>query len=247
MARQTLAVWARLSEVTTVTATVDNRSGDDWIYDLIVMRPPQQAADPRNYLNLGPPLPRLQLDVRAGTVILRNLDLLLRAAAAIEHADGSDDAPFSPSYLEAGAALEVRLRRNLRLGATFLARRYGLEAEELVADTPEVPDPLPALGATIGELSFYESGLGVNYSVGARKFSASGEIYGRLYDRQTRYLPLETVEDPDLRTGGRFSVEGWASNLLRIKAEYDISISDIDPSPELRGVKTLRVLAEGSY
>jgi hypothetical protein len=247
IARQTLTVWARLSEVTTVTAEVDNRTADDWIYDLIVMRPNQPRGDPRNYLNLGRPLPRVQLDVRAGTVVLRNLDLLLRAAAAIEHDDGDQDAPFSPSYVEAGAAVEVRLRRNLRIGSTFLARRYGLDDEVLVADQAGVPDELPELGATIGDRSFYEGGLGVNYSVGARRFSASGELYGRLYDRQTRYQALEQVETPDFRTGGRFSVEGWASNRLRIKAEYDISISDIDLAPELRGIKTLRVLAEGSY
>ena len=139
VARQTLAVWARLSEVTTLTAEIDNRTADDWIYDLIVMRPPQDRADARNYLNLGRPLPRVQLDVRAGTVILRNLDVLLRAAAAIEHDEDDLDAPFSPSYLEAGAALEVRLRRNLRLGSTFLARRYALDDEVLVADRRASP------------------------------------------------------------------------------------------------------------
>ncbi|HTE56618.1 MAG TPA: hypothetical protein VK698_37455 [Kofleriaceae bacterium] len=247
IARQTLAVWARLSEVTTVTAEIDNRTADDWIYDLIVLRPPQERGDPRNYLNLGPPLPRVQLDVRAGTVILRNLDVLLRGAAAVEHAPDGEDSAFAPSYLEAGAAVEVRLRRDLRLGSSFLARRYRLDAEEVVVDTLDQPDPLPALGAQVGERSFYEGGLGVDYSVGARRFNASGELYGRLYYRQTDYQPLEEVEPPDLRTGGRFSVEGWASNRLRIKAEYDISISDIDLAPELRGIKTLRVLAEGSY
>ena len=248
-ARQTLSVWARLSEVTTLTAEVDNRTSEDWIYDLIVFRPPQRAGDPRNYLNLGPPLPRLQLDVRAGTVVLRNLDVLLRGAAAIEHAGEEENAPFSPSYLEAGAALEVRLRRNVRLGSSFTARRYQRDPVEPVDDAPDVPEPLPALGSQVGEVSFYEGGLGVDYSVGARRFSASGELYGRMYDdRQSPYQPeTAIVDDLDLRTGGRFSVEGWAANRLRIKAEYDVSISDIDMAPELRGIKSLRVLAEGSF
>jgi hypothetical protein len=247
LARETVSVWARLSEVTTLTAEIDNRSGDDWIYDLILFRPPERDGDPRSYLNLGPPLPRVQLDVRAGTVILRNLDVLVRGAAAVEHAQ-DEDAPFSPTYIEAGAALEVRLRRDLRLGSTFTARRYRRDAVDTVADTDGVPDPLPELGNRVGETSFYEGGVGVDYSVGARRFSASGELYGRLYQRQGPYDPQPAiVDDPDLRTGGRFSVEGWASNRLRIKAEYDVSISDIDLAPELRGIKSLRVLAEGSF
>jgi hypothetical protein len=249
LARQTLSVWARLSEVTTLTAEVDNRSSEDWIYDLVVFRPPQRAGDPRNYLNLGPPLPRLQLDVRAGTVVLRNLDVLLRGAAAIEHAGEEENAPFSPSYVEAGAALEVRLRRNVRLGSSFTARRYQRDPVEPLEDVDGVPEPLPELGNQVGETSFYEGGLGVDYSVGARRFSASGELYGRMYDeRQGLYQPQPAiVDDLDLRTGGRFSVEGWAANRLRVKAEYDVSISDIDMAPELRGIKSLRVLAEGSF
>ena len=248
LARETVSVWARLSEVTTLTAEIDNRSADDWIYDLIVFRPPERDGDPRQYLNIGPPVPRVQLDVRAGTVILRNLDVLLRGAAAVEHAADDAEAPFSPTYVEAGAALEVRLRRDLRLGSTFTARRYRRAAVETALDTDGMPDPLPALANQVGETSFYEGGFGVDYSVGARRFSASGELYGRLYERQGPYDPQPPiVDDPDLRTGGRFSVEGWASNRLRIKAEYDVSISDIDLAPELRGIKSLRVLAEGSF
>jgi hypothetical protein len=246
LARQTLAVWARLSEVTTLTAEVDNRSADDWIYDLIVMRPPSRAGDLRNYLNLGPPLPRLQLDVRAGTVLLRNLDVLLRGAAAFEHAGEDEDAAFSPSYVEGGAAVEVRLRRNVRVGSTFTARRYQRDVADEVEDTGALPDPLPEFGSQAGELSFYEGGVGIDYSLGARRFSASGELYGRLYERQSQYQTLP-VDDGDFRSGGRFSVEGWAANRLRIKAEYDVSLANIALAPELRGIKSLRVLAEGSF
>lgn len=247
LARTGLSLWARLSPVTTLNIDLDNRTSSDWVYDLIVLRSTPKPGDPRPYLDLGPPLPRAQLDVRAGTVLLDNFDVLLRGAAALEHADGDVDAPFSPTYLEAGAALEVRLRRNLRLGSTFTARGY----RRPTITTPQmdqagVPDALPQLGAQVGERSFYEGGLGVDYSMGARRFNASAELYARVYRRQTPYED-NPVEPRDVHSGGRFSVEGWAAKRLKVKAEYDVSISAIQVAPELRGVKSLRVLAEGTF
>jgi hypothetical protein len=243
--RQTLSVWTRLSQVTTINMEVDNRTSDDWMYDLMMVRPVTRAGDPRAYLNLGRPLPRLQLDARAGTVILRNLDVLLRAAAAIEHAGGDVDEEFSPSYLEAGGALEVRLRRNIRLGSTFVARRYGRDPIDPVDDPPG-PQPILDPDDEIGELSFYEGGLNVDYSMGARRFNASAEFYGRAYERQTPYEDT-ALDGFDTHSGGRFTVEGWAQSRLRLKAEYDVSLGPLDTAPELRGVKMLRVLAEGSF
>ena len=244
-ARQTLRVWTRLSEVTTVNVDLDNRTEYDWMYDLWMLRPVDQPGDPRSYLNLGTPLPRLLLAARAGTVILRNLDVLLRAAAAIEHAGETQDAEFSPSYVEAGGAIEVRLRRNLRLGSTFVARRYKRDDREPILELPE-PQPIPDPGDEIGDRSFYEGGLGVDYSVGARRFSASAELYGRAYDRASPYAEVVTTGF-DTHSGGRFSVEGWARSQLRIKAEYDVSLGPLDVAPELRGVKMLRVLTEGTF
>jgi hypothetical protein len=179
-------------------------------------------------------------------VVLRNLDILLRAAAAIEHAGSEIDAPFSPSYFEAGSALEVRLRRNLRLGATATARRYRRDPAPAVEDRPMLADPLPERGGGIGELSFYEGGVGVDYTAGARRFSASAELYSRAYDRQTPY-PQVLVNGFDVHSGGRFSVEGWARETIRIKAEYDVSLGRLETAPDLFGVKMLRVLTEGSF
>jgi hypothetical protein len=244
-ARQTLRVWTRLSEVTTVNVDLDNRTEDDWMYDLWMLRPVDQPGDPRSYLNLGTPLPRLQLAARAGTVILRNLDVLLRVAGAVEHAGEDQDSEFSPSYLEAGGAIEVRLRRNIRVGSTFVARRYGRDARDPIPELPE-PQPIPDPGDEIGDLSFYEGGLGIDYSVGARRFNASAELYGRAYDRASPYEEVVT-DGFDTHSGGRFSVEGWARSQLRIKAEYDVSLGPLDVAPELRGVKMLRVLTEGTF
>ena len=245
-ARQTLRVWTRLSEVTTVNVDLDNRTEDDWMYDLWMLRPVAPApGEPRSYLNLGIPLPRLQLAARAGTVILRNLDVLLRAAAAIEHAGENQDAEFSPSYVEAGGAIEVRLRRNLRLGSTFVARRYKRDDREPILELPE-PQPIPDPGDEIGDQSFYEGGIGLDYSVGARRFNAAAELYARAYDRLSPYEEVVTTGF-DTHSGGRFSVEGWAQSQLRIKAEYDVSLGAIETAPELRGVKMLRVLAEGTF
>ena len=245
-ARQTLKVWTRLSEVTTVNVDLDNRTEDDWMYDLWMLRPvAPQPGEPRSYLDLGTPLPRLQLAARAGTVILRNLDVLLRAAAAIEHAGETQDAEFSPSYVEAGGAIEVRLRRNLRLGSTFVARRYGRDARDPIPELPEA-QPIPDPGDEIGDQSFYEGGIGIDYSVGARRFNAAAELYARAYDRVSPYDEVATTGF-DTHSGGRFSVEGWAQSQLRIKAEYDVSLGAIETAPELRGVKILRVLAEGTF
>jgi len=226
-ARESITVWTRLSEVTTINVDLDNRSEYDWMYDLWMLRPVfgqtrDPPGDPRTYLNLGTPLPRLQLAARAGTVILRNLDVLLRAAAAIEHAGEETDAAFSPSYVEAG----------------------GDTIEPIVDETG--PQPIPDPGDEIGDRSFYEGGLGVDYSVGARRFNASAELYGRAYDRASPYEEVVT-KGFDTHSGGRFSVEGWARSQLRIKAEYDVSLGPIDVAPELRGVKMLRVLTEGTF
>ena len=259
-ARETLAAWWRYSEVTTVNVEVDNRSADDWMYDLMALRPIDRRGDPRSYLNMGPVLPRLQLAVRGGTVLLRNLDILLRGAAAIEHAGDDElgnsiDGPFTPSYVEAGTALEVRLRRNLRVGASFTARRYRRGEPDLVteATTPPpmempLPDPLPEkLGNQVGERSFYESGLGVDYTAGARRFNASAELYSRAYNRQTQYEQTVVEGNFDVHSGGRFAVEGWARSRVRMKAEYDVSLGVLEMAPELRGVKMLRLLVEATF
>ena len=46
--------------------------------------------------------------------------------------------------------------------------------------------------------------------------------------------------------GGRFSLEAWPWPRLRLRAEYDLT-TVYDLAPEIRGYKSLRILAEGSF
>ena len=116
-------------------------------------------------------------------MILRNLDVLLRGAAAVEHAGEDEDAAFSPELRRGGRrgrgppAPQPPARLDLHR-PPLRARRRATRSRSWPG-----PQPLPELGDQIGERSFYEGGLGVDYSVGARRFNASGELYGRAYDR----------------------------------------------------------------
>lgn len=243
-ARQRLELRLRVSKVTVVSAELDNRTEDDWIYDILIADRPDDATA-RRWLDLGPPLPRTVLGVRAGTVLLRNIDVLVRGGAAIER-DDEVDAPWSPSYLEAGGALEVRVRRAIAVGSSLLYRRYGRDDPVPVGDLTSGPDPLPGtLFSGVGERSFVESGGRLEYRQGARKFRAGAELYGRFYRFDTPYQ-VSRADDADLIGGARFHVEGWAGEHLRLRAEYDLS-SAIAAAPELRGIKSLRVLAEGRF
>ena len=120
---------------------------------------------------------------------------------------------------------------------------------------PPVPDPLPEPGDQIGEpsldqigeRSFYESGVGIDYTAGARRFNASAELYSRAYNHQTPYQETDIEGTFDVHSGGRFAVEGWAQSRIRIKAEYDVSLGALELAPELRGVKMLRILTEGTF
>lgn len=244
-ARQSLSVWRRVSKVTTFNLDIDNRTDSDWMYDLMALRRVDDRGDPRSYLDLGPPLGRMQFNARAGTVILSNLDLLLRSAAAVEH-ESEADSPWSPSYFEGGVALEIRLRRNVRLGSSFTGRRYRQAEGEQVPQADGFPDDLPTLDRRFHERSFFEGGVGIDYSAGARRFNASGEFYGRAYRRDDPYSD-QPERDFDTYSGGRFRVEGWAASRLRILAEYDVSLGALPLTRELRGVKMLRVLTEGTF
>lgn len=246
-ANQGLSARARLSKVTVLTGELNYRGTEDWVYDLLVDAPPADGTDARRYLDLGPPLPRVVLGVRAGTVLLDNVDVLLRAAAA---ADLSNDmrerqSSFSAGYAEAGAAVEVRLRRAIGLGASVLARRVR-RPDLVVADTAAMADPLPAELSSAGERSFWEMGSSLRYNAGARRFGATAEAYLRLYRWNEVYDVSLDKLGFETRGGGRFSVEAWTASQLRIKAEYDLSTA-IESAPELRGIKTLRVVAEGTY
>ena len=249
VARSSLTVDARLSEVTTVNMRIDRRGRSDWSYGLgqvLPIAPDVSRSDPRRYLDLGPVLPRTHLSLRYGTVLLRNIDLLIRGGGAVDGHDPEtqEASSFSSSYAEGGAALEVQMRRAIRIGAAMTGRRYFLGDNKQPETSPGIANPLPANIASTGVSSFWEGGLSLFYSPGARLFRGSAEFYGRRYGFLSEYLEDNITA---IRSGGRFSVEGWLGKRLRLKGEYDITLGPLLMAPELRGLKTLRVLLEGTF
>ena len=252
LARSDFGLRARLSKVTTVNLQLHNRFRSDWSFGLLRLGPPTDAAEPREYLNLGPVLPRSILSIRYGTVLFRNLDLLLRGGAALDRRDRDQDgdvpAPaantFSASYAEAGGAAEIRVRRSLRLGTSLTSRRYFISNNKAPLGVAGQPDRLPENLASTGTTSFWEGGLSMHYSPGARQFTANAEVYGRRYSLRSEYIDDTQT---DFRSGGRFSIEGWVKDRVRLKAEYDLTLGRLIMAPELRDLRTLRVLMEGSF
>jgi hypothetical protein len=223
-----------------------DRSRNDWSYGFLLLDRPQ-TGDPRPYLDLGPVLPRTHLTLRYGTVVLRNLDVLLRGAAALDRRSEDDPASsFSSSYVEGGGALEVRMRRSLRVGTAFTARQYAMEDAPDPELRPGQADPLLSDTGAVGVRSFFEGGLSLHYSAGARLFSANAEFYGRLYRPRSPYVP-DGLEQNDFRSGGRFSVEGWTFQRIRLRGEYDVSFNRLLLAPEISGFKTLRIMMEGTF
>ncbi len=246
LARGDLSLAARLSEVTTINMRVHRRSSSDWSYGLGHAAPIESNAEARRYLNLGPVLPRTHLSLRYGTVLLRNIDLLVRGAGALDGRDSETQnaSSYSPSYAEGGAALEMQVRRAIRVGTQITARQYFLGKSKQPEGSPERPDPLPATLAATGVSSFWEGGLSLFYSPGARIFRGTAEFYTRRYAFLSEYLANHLTS---YHSGGRFSVEGWIGQRLRLKTEYDVTVGPLLAAPELRGLKTLRVLLEGTF
>lgn len=244
--RQRLQLRARISKVSTVKVDIENRSGDDWTYDLLLRSPEYDATDPRRWLSLGKPLPRLYLNLRAGTVWLDNFDLLFRAGAAIDTRDSDFEAPsaFSASYFDIGGAIEARIRRAVALGASLLIRRFNREPDMVVPQTG--PDELPDNSGSFGERSFMEGGITLRLTRATGAFSASADLYGRIYRQQSPFA-TELIDDPDRRVGGRFSVYGYVDKRLRLRAEYDTAFAPEVQAPELRGVQSLRLMMEGTF
>lgn len=254
IARTGVRLRARVRRVTLIDVQVENRSGDDWMYDVFASDASPGADRPDNplyYFRMGPVVPRLYIEARAGTVLLRNIDVLVHGRGAIRQ--GSDDqrSPHAASFGQGGAAIEVHVRRSINLGLGFLARRY--YRPEPTTDVFSSFEGADVTSDSVGEKSFAEGNATVRYSQGARKFSASAELYLRWYDFQSSYAFADLLTDPaaarldrDLRGGGRFSVEGWAGENLRLRAEYDVTTALV-VAPELSGIKSLRILAEGRF
>ena len=266
LAHENVTAHFRISDTTRITAAVDHRSSYDWRWDPEWVTQTDADATKR-YLDLGAVGPRFLGSVRAGTVLLDNIDVLVRAAGALDQKRTDiPDSSFAATWGEIGGALEVRVRRTLAVGASASARKYvldeiaqpGMPLPE-TGISPTVPIvvsglPLPPSPAQ-GEHSFIEGGLTARYSTGARRLSAQVELYARrirwhrLYDVYVGG-PIElgyTTSTPlaDTRGGGRFSLEAWVTPRFRLRAEYELS-TGLDLAPEILGFKSLRLLAEGT-
>jgi hypothetical protein len=243
--------------VTSLVLDVTHRHAADWRWDPAVIHPAiDDPTAPRSYLELGPVIPELFAALRGGTLLFDNVDLLARIATGIDLSGSNDPkSSFSASYLEGGGALEVRVRRTLAIGASILSRqtaRHDPLSNQILDPMNGVAQPLPAQTA-IGDRGFIEAGTLARMSLGARKFSALVEVYGRRTQYALDYcLPGKCgVEDTgipsiDWRGGARFSVDAWIRDRLRLYASYDVSTA-LSFAPETTGYRSLKLLMEGRY
>jgi hypothetical protein len=192
---------------------------------------------------------------------------LVRGAVADDRVNSDNQRnTFAASYVEIGGGFEVRLRRTIGLGVTGLNRTTKRLATVTgqIADIPTYIEPLPRpYSPTLGELSFTEVGTSLRMSLGARRFSALAEAYGRntryaltycdgtLYDDGTPdpncNSELDTgILDTTFRWGGRVTIDAWIGAGLRLFASYELS-GRIDLAPEISGYKSLRLIMEGVY
>ncbi len=247
-ANQRLEVRARYKEVSNLVFDITHREQDDWRWDptLVVLRQ-DDITEARRYLDLGPVLPQLIASVRGGTLIAENVDLYARIAGAADLRGRTMPASsYSASYLELAGALEVRLRRQVAVGLSALSRQTSRTLPHSVEDHAGVADPLPGETA-IGEEGFTEVGSTLRMSLGARKFSAVLEVYGRrTHFGATYHDPMALIPNSEVRGGGRFTVDAWLGPRVRLFAAYDAS-SELDTAPEINGYKSLRLIMSGVY
>ncbi len=256
-ANEHVQLRSRYGEVTNIVVDLSHRHPTDWRWDpSLVGNEVSDPLAPKRYLDLGPVLGQFLISARAGTLIAENVDLYGRfAASSIEK--GADTSAYAATYLEGGGALEVRLRRTIALGVTSVTRATERPTIIPVTDMPGTPQPLAidtSSAATMGEKSFTELGLTLRMSLGARKFSALAEVFGR----NTRYVHdycLDTrcgsnvdtgVPDSTLREGGRFTIDAWIRDRVRLFASYELS-SGLSFAPEISGYKSLKLIMEGVY
>jgi len=248
IANERLQLRARYRQVTNLVVDIMRRFDTDWRWDPTLIS--ATADDPmaaRRYLDLGPVLPQVVASLRAGTLIAENVDLLARATIAGDVT--SNTAPkssFSAGYVELGGALEIRLRRQLSVGASGLTRQSNRTDVTPIVDERLVAQPLPASAAT-GEDRFTELGTRIRMSLGARRFSTMLELYGRRTSYPALYAdPTNPVDTRDLRGGGRFTVDAWIGQRVRLFVAYDLSTA-IESSPEITSYKSLRLTMTGVY
>lgn len=259
LANEHVQLRSRYGQVTNLVFDLTHRHDTDWRWDPTVTDTDPLAA--KRYLDLGPVLPQLLASVRAGTLIKENIDLYVRGAASSDLATKDPNDPkstFAASYLEAGGAVEVRVRRTVALGASALTRETTRVATAPLNDVQGTPDMLPAQSAPIlGEKSMVELGSTLRMSLGARKFSALAEGFARRTDYPLTYCAVQSatmacdlnatsVPTTDWRWGGRVTVEAWIGQRLRVFAAYELS-SALKYDREISGYKSLQLVMEGIY
>jgi hypothetical protein len=269
LANEHLQLRSRYKQVTNLVFDVVHRRSNDWRWDPSVTQPDTLQA--RRYLDLGPVLPQLLVSGRAGTLIKENVDVLLRGAYANDLVTTEIERnTYAGSYLEVGGGLELRLRRTIGVGLNGLTRRTQrhVEIADQIADIPNQIDPIPRqYGPEMGERNIVELGTTLRLSLGARRFSALVEVYGR----RTRYaldycnalmdvgtpeervdpdcqadIPNTGIRTQDYRGGGRATIDAWIGSQLRLFASYELS-SRLDLQREIYGFKSLRLMMEGVY
>ncbi len=260
LANEHIQLRSRYKQVTNLVFDITHRRQTDWRWDPSVTQP--DALESKRYLDLGPVLPQLLVSARAGTLIKENVDVLARIAYASDQVHTNIERnTFAASYVEAGGGIELRLRRTLGLGLNGLTRqtqRYATVTNE-IPDIPNQIDPLPRqFGPELGERGFTELGTTLRMSLGARRFSALLEVYGRrtryslVYCNALEYGPncmsaLDTgIPTEDYRGGGRATIDAWIGSQLRLFASYELS-SRLDMQREIYGFKSLRLMMEGVY
>jgi hypothetical protein len=267
LANQRLELRTRYKQVTNFVFDIMRRFEADWRWDPALARPSSitvggvldpnaQTLDARRYLDLGPVLPQVIASARAGTLIRENIDLLARVALASDFLTDATEqlTSYNARYLELGGAVEVRLRRQIALTLSVLSRqtdRTLVAADQRTIDNPGVVDaPIadPVLN-TLGEEGFTEAGATLKMTLGARKFSALVEVYGRNTTYSVLYADPMTpsaIPADDQRGGGRFQFDAWVSRRIRLFVSYDVS-SQLSTAPEISGYKSLRLTITGIY
>lgn len=241
----------RYKQVTNLVFDLQLRQSDDWQWDPSVVGQPTDATEARRYLDLGPVQPQLLGSARAGTVLFENIDVLGRFAFARDlEPDGAQRVSTNANYFEFAGALEVRLRRTIAIGISALRRQFE-HPEDIPIEDVAGPQPLP-LEQSEGQVKFLELGATLRMSLGARRLSASVEVYGRSTTYTENYcspcgaMAESLIPTDDLRGGGRVTVDAYVGQRLRLFVSYDVS-STFALAPEITGYKSLRLMMEGVY
>jgi hypothetical protein len=276
-ARETVTARLQLRDIAQLTVDVVHRTANDWRWDPGWVRDDEAMASQRyldlgpvlprleSSARLGFTwLDNIDVLVRGG------------AAFDLPDAD-EPTGLFTPGWFEVGGTAEGRLRRALALGVTGLTRQYDrvrevgqiidVEAEPGAEETCAVvgagaptcaAQPFPTDLSDVGEVAFHQVGGHLRYSAGARRFSAKAEMFWRRTELTDLYVddtntPEEEPQEGDTsrdtednRVAGRFTIEAWPMARLRIRAEYELTTL-IETALEIRGYKSLRLLAEASF